>query len=468
MASVERGEIMRGMGWAVVSCCVALAVHAAPVPTVPANVASAIQARLDADQYSALVVVLVDGDQAAIYPFGKLGNGKAPAADTVFEIGSVTKTLTATLLADQVQRGKVTLDAPVSSLLPGFRLPARDGKGITLENLATQHSGLPRLPSNLALSPDKTDPYATYGATQLKQFLATYALPAEPGAHYEYSNTGFALLGHALGQKAGPGYAAVLKSRIIDLLRMRDTVLAPEKVRPGKLADGHDSQGRPVPHWHFQVMAPTGGVLSSARDMQRYLQANMGVLKTPLHAAMQLAQQPRADTALPGQRIGLAWMTQRTRDGDVVWHNGMTGGFASFIGFTRDRKRGVVVLGNRSESVDDIGFAMLAPSTPLAPAHVRIELPPETLEEYVGRYELAQGVTMTISRKDDRLFEQVTGQDALELSASARDEFHIWAIDVGISFQRGPDGKVRGLVLHQHGDHAAPRMAEEVSTKKAR
>lgn len=455
---------MRRMGIVIALGCLAPPAYAAQTPALSARVESAIEARLGADQYSALTIVVVEDGQAAIYPFGKLGSGKAPTADTVFEIGSVTKTMTATLLADQVQRGKLKLDTPVAALLPGFRVPSHAGKAITLEDLATQRSGLPRLPANLTLSPELPDPYARYGVAQLKQFLAGYALQEDPGAHYEYSNTGFGLLGHALGEKAGHGYAAALKARVLDPLGMRDTVLAPEKVRSGKLADGHDSQGRTVPHWHFQALASTGGVLSSARDMQRYLQANMGSLKTPLYPAMQLAQQARADTASAGQRIGLAWMTQRSPDGDIVWHNGMTGGFASFIGFTQDRKRGVVVLSNRSEPVDDIGMAVLAPSTELAPAHVRVTLPVETLEAYVGRYELAPGVTATISRRDERLFVQVTGQDILELSASARDEFHVWSIGAGISFQRGADGKVRGLVLHQHGDHPAPRMAEGAAT----
>lgn len=451
---------MRRTGIAIALGCLAIQAYAAQAPVLPAKVERAIEARLEAGQYSALAIVVVEDGQAAIYPFGKLGNGKVPAADTVFEIGSITKTMTATLLADEVRRGKLKLDAPVASLLPGFRIPSHAGKAITLEDLATQRSGLPRLPANLKLSPELTDPYAKYGVAQLKQFLAGYALQDDPGAHYEYSNTGFGLLGYALGEKVGHGYAAAVKARVLDPLGMRDTVLAPEKVRGGKLADGHDNQGRPVPHWHFQVLAPTGGVLSSARDMQRYLQANMGSLKTPLYPAMQLAQQARADMASAGQRIGLAWMTQHTRDGDVVWHNGMTGGFASFIGFTQDRKRGVVVLGNRSEPMDDIGMAVLAPSTELAPPHLRVTLPVETLEEYVGRYELAKDVIATISRRGDRLFVQVTGQDAAELSASARDEFHLWSIGVGISFQRGADGKVRGLVLHEHGDHPAPRMVD--------
>lgn len=451
---------MRSLIIGLALCVIARVGLAEQPPLLPVRVDEAVKARLDANQYSALVIVVVDGDKAAVYPFGKLGNGKEPTVDTVFEIGSVTKTFTATLLADEVQRGTLRLDAPVASLLPDFRIPSRNGKTITLENLATQHSGLPRLPTNIALT-DLTDPYARYGAPQLKQFLAGYVLQSDPGTNYEYSNTGYGLLGYAVGQKVGHGYGVALKARVIDPLGMRDTVLAPEKVRAGKLADGHDALGRPVPHWHFQVLAPTGGVLSSARDMQRYLQANMGLLKTSLNPAMQLAQMPRADMPKGGARIGLAWMTTPTKDGEVMWHDGMTGGFASFIGFTQDRKRGVVVLTNRAESVDDIGMAVLAPSVPLAPAQVHVTLPVDTLEEYVGRYALAPGAVMTIARKGDRLYEQLSSQEAIELSASAKDEFHIWSIGVGISFQRGKDGKVSGLVLHQHGDHPAPRMKDD-------
>ena len=152
----------------------------------------------------------------------------------------------------------------------------------------------------------------------------------------------------------------------------------------------------------------------------------------------------------------------------MIWHNGMTGGFASFIGFTQDRRRGVVVLTNRAESVDDIGMAILAPSAPLAPAHVQVKLPAETLEEYVGGYELAPGAVMTIVRKGDRLYEQLSGQESIELSASARDQFHIWSLQVGISFQRGKDGKVNGLVLHQNGDHPAPRVADAAAAEPKR
>jgi CubicO group peptidase (beta-lactamase class C family) len=141
----------------------------------------------------------VDGDKNEVLAFGQLDNGKAPDGDTVYEIGSMTKTFTATLLAKAVVAGRVTLDTPVAQLLPDFKVPSRGGKQITLGAIATQHSGLPRLPSNL-LRNDPSNPYADYDAVKLKAFLAGYELPRDPGAAYEYSNLGFGLLGYALAQ----------------------------------------------------------------------------------------------------------------------------------------------------------------------------------------------------------------------------------------------------------------------------
>jgi CubicO group peptidase (beta-lactamase class C family) len=117
---------------------------------------------------------VVDGDKSEVVAFGKV-DGKVPDGDTVYEIGSVTKTFTATLLARAVLSGRVTLDTPVGQLLPDFKIPSRGGKEITLGDLAAQHSGLPRLPSNF-LPRDPANPYADYDAEKLKAFLAGYEL----------------------------------------------------------------------------------------------------------------------------------------------------------------------------------------------------------------------------------------------------------------------------------------------------
>ncbi len=433
-------------------------------PLLPERVQKAITQRIAAGEYPSVVVAVVDGDQSHIYTFGTLADDKAPDADTVYQIGSVTKTFTATLLAEAVDRGEVKLDTPVAKLLPDVTIPSRDGKSITLGELAMQDSGLPRLPTNLKPA-NIQDPYAGYDAAKLKGFLAGYKLPRDPGAKYEYSNLGFGLLGYALARHADMSYPALLEGRIFKPLDMASSNATFTTPGP-RWATGHDDTGKPAPPWHLDALAGASAVNSTGADMLKYLEANLGRGHGPLLSAMRLAQKPRR--AIGGdERIGLAWMTRHTGDGDVVWHNGMTGGYASFIGLTADGKRGVVILTNIARSVDDLGFATLLPGAPLAPAEKQVAMTTEQLDAYVGDYRLAPDFILHVFRKDDQLVARATGQGAFPIYASATDHFFARVADIRIDFHRDKQGKVTSLVLHQDG-HAtrAPRM-DAAATEKA-
>jgi CubicO group peptidase (beta-lactamase class C family) len=430
----------------------------AAAPTLPPRVEAAVQQRVSDGEYPALVIAVVDGNQSGIYTYGKLSNGKAPTADTVFEIGSITKTFTATLLAEAVQKKQLGLDQPVASLLPDFQIPVRNGKQITLGELAMQDSGLPRMPTNFHPA-DMGDPYADYSLDKLKAFLATYTLPRDPGARYEYSNLGAALLGYALGRHAGIGYDKLVQERIFAPLGMSSTSITSDTAMQSRFAQGHDAAGRPVRNWNLKLLAAAGGIRSSADDMLRYLKANMGVTPSPLQAAMQLAQTARTAGPGPDNQIGLIWMTQHGPDGDVIWHNGMTGGYASFIGFTADRRYGVVILTNTATVVDDLGFATLRAGWPLAPAHRNVTLSTQVLDEYQGAYRLSPTMLLNVVHANDQLLVEATGQSALPFYASAKDEFFASVGDIGISFKRDAQGNVDSLVLHQHGDHDAPKLS---------
>jgi len=445
------------------SLAIATVASAAPAPApasglLPARVARAAKARVKAGEFPALVIAVVDGKRSRVYGFGKLADGQAPGANTVFEVGSVTKTFTATLLAEAVARDRLRLDEPVAKLLPAFTLPSRDGKAITLGELADQHSGLPRLPGNLNVGVHPHNPYVAYDGEKLKAFLAHYRLPRDPGSAYEYSNLGFGLLGYALARHAGTSYGALLEKRVLEPLHMSESGVTITAAMRKHLALGHDRAGKPVENWDLNALAGAGALKSTAADMLRYLEANMGVWNTPLDAAMKLAHEPRADGSGP-EKVGLAWMTRSGKHGDIVWHNGMTGGYASFIGFTADGKRGVVVLTNIQQEVDDLGFATLLPGTKLAPAEAVVHLPGNVLAQYAGYYRLAPHFVLHVFRQDGQMYAQATGQGAFPIFPSTKDEFFARMADIRLSFERGGNGHVTGLVLHQHGDHPAPRVA---------
>jgi D-alanyl-D-alanine-carboxypeptidase/D-alanyl-D-alanine-endopeptidase len=441
----------RRAAWLLGICLITSAsAYAGPLPE---RVEKAARDRIAEGIHQTLIFGVVDGDRSEVVAFGTLDNGKPPDGDTVYEIGSITKTFTATLLAQAVLAGRVTLDTPVAQLLPDFKIPSRGGMQITLGELATQHSALPRLPSNM-LPKDGADPYADYDAAKLKAFLAEYELPRDPGAGYEYSNLGFGLLGYALAQPDRTSWNALTDEKILKPLGMTMSGAAFSDAMRAHLAPGHDGMGNGVKNWDFDALAGAGAMRSTANDLLRYMKANMGIDQSPLAAAMKLAQAPLSD-ANKTNRIGLAWMTSRT---GIVWHNGGTGGYRSFLGFTADRQHGIVILSNTAVDLDDLGFATLNPRVPLSPAYKAIVLPNASLDEYVGTYKVTDKFLLKIFRMNDGLFVQATGQGPIPIFPSAPNEFFAKAVRASASFTRDPDGAVNGLVLHQNGDHAAPKL----------
>jgi D-alanyl-D-alanine-carboxypeptidase/D-alanyl-D-alanine-endopeptidase len=383
----------------------------------------------------------------------------------VFEIGSITKTFTATLLADAVIHGSVTLDEPLSNLLPGYAVPSKNGKPITLVEVATQFSGLPRLPTNFKPA-NPADPYVDYGPAELKAFLSNYTLPRDPGETYEYSNLAFGILGFALAEHAHKSYANLLRDKILRPLGMNMSDVATTPTLAVHVAPGHDDSGVIVPEWNFSpVDAGAGALRSTGKDMLKYLMANMDTARGPLASSMKLAHEPRRSLD-EKTRIGLAWMTSN----HIVQHTGATAGYFSFLGFRDDGSRGVVVLTNIASSTEELGMAALDDAAVIAKTQTRkaISLGDDALEDYVGVYKLGDQMTVTASHFGDRLFTQATGQGVLPLYPSARDEFFAKVDDISVSFQRDANSHVDGFVLHQHGNVTAPRLSGAEAAKFAK
>jgi serine-type D-Ala-D-Ala carboxypeptidase/endopeptidase len=232
------------------------------------------------------------------------------------------------------------------------KVPTRNGKEITLLHLATHRSGLPRLPTNMAPK-DAANPYADYAFPDLYHCLETVELAWNPGDAYAYSNLGMGLLGHILELRSGKSYEQLVIERLCRPMGMRDTVmtLTPELKR--RLAPGHRSNGTPAANWDLPGLAGAGALRSTADDMLRYLDANLGDAHAEAHVT-------RASIG-NGMRIGLAWhLTPLTPKGPtIVWHNGGTGGYRSYAGFIRQSRTGVVVLGNSTSDVDRLGIDLL-------------------------------------------------------------------------------------------------------------
>jgi D-alanyl-D-alanine-carboxypeptidase/D-alanyl-D-alanine-endopeptidase len=378
----------------------------------------------------------------------------------------MTKVFTSLVLMDMVQKGEVALTDPVSKFLPAtVKMPERNGKKITLEDLSTQSSGLPRLPSNFTPK-DASNPYADYSVDLLYQFLSGYQLTRDIGSQYEYSNLGVGLLGHVLALRAGMDYEAMVRSRICDPLEMTSTRVTLTPDMKARLAIGHGPGLNEVPNWDLPTLAGAGALRSSANDILTFLAANLGYSKTPLAAAMAAEVSIRRPAGSPDMQIAYAWHIQTKNGNSIVWHNGGTGGYRTYKGYDPKTRAGVVVLSNMASEPgpDDIGRHLLDASYPLQKAepvkeHTEINVDPKLFDNYTGKFELAPNMIMAITRDDNHLFLQLTGQDKFPLFPEGERKFFLKVVDAQVAFDTVAQGKATQLTLHQNGrDMVAKRI----------
>ncbi|WP_422083032.1 serine hydrolase [Ulvibacterium sp.] len=324
-----------------------------------------IKLRVDNGMNAGIIVGLIDNKSESYFGYGVKSLDTMEAVDeySIFEIGSISKTFTGILLADEVLKNEMKLEDPLQLYLPkGVTAPTQNGESIRLIHMANHTSSLPRMPSNFNPS-NPANPFADYSEKQLYDFLGNYELPRKIGSQYEYSNYAMGLLGHILADKNESTYEELLIERITEPLGLNDTRISFTASMKKNLAMGH-SGGVEVENWDIPTLAGAGAIRSSAVDMLDYLATNMGIKESNLYPAMQLAHQnSRKEGESP--IVGLGWHTMVVDDLEIIWHNGGTGGYRTFAGFIKGGDRGVVVLSNSNTGVDDIGIHILHPDSPL-------------------------------------------------------------------------------------------------------
>lgn len=301
-----------------------------------------VRESLPAGPFDTLSVAVIDGDDITTAHFGA-------DDDTEYEIGSVTKTFTGSLYPIALERGEVQTDSTLGEVLGVTGAAA----SVTLEELATQHSGLPRLPASAAMTARSvlsnfsgSDPYSGDVAELVSLASASGVDESKP---FLYSNFGMALLGQALAVAADTDYASLVRERIADELGLASTY-APSGPLEADATTGFAASGRQSDPWTLAAYGPAGSIRSTLADMTDYVLAQRDDTAPGVEAT-----QPRVN-ASETARIGYAWFTS---DDGITWHNGMTGGFASFVAFDRSTDRAVVILSNSAVNVDDLGFDLM-------------------------------------------------------------------------------------------------------------
>jgi CubicO group peptidase (beta-lactamase class C family) len=313
------------------------------------DLAAALQAGdLAAATGAGITIGVEQHGQRLIFTYG------VATVDSVFEIGSITKTFTGLILAQLTEQGVVQLDTPVRELLPpGTVAQPPGGAEIRLRDLSDQHSGLPRLPDNFAPA-DPSNPYADYDVKHLYAYLAKQGVALPANAPFGYSNLGVGLLGQALANKTGLSYAQLLQREVTGPLSLADTGVLLTASMQARFIAGHDPDHRPAHAWDLDALAGAGGIRSTAADMLTYLDAQLhpdrlpaAVLAQPdgktLPAAIALSHVTQADVG-KATHIALNWLHVDATG--TYWHNGGTGGYSSFASFNPDQDVAIVVLSN--------------------------------------------------------------------------------------------------------------------------
>jgi len=318
-----------------------------------------------ANTNASMVIALLDKHGSRIFSQGKMDNDTSLEVngDTVFEIGSITKTFTSLLLLDLVRDGDIKLNDPVALYLPtSVKVPSHGGKEISLLNLAAQDSELPFNADNLS-GRDWKEQYDSYTVEKMYAFLSGYSLTSDPGTLFQYSNIGMSLLGHVMELKMGTNFESLVVSRICRPLGLESTRISPTTEMKARMATGHDENGKRVANFQLQVMASAGALLSTANDLLRYLAANLGLTESDLRPLMEQMQvirhlnQPEfGTTAMPWYDWGV-WNPPQM---EILGHGGGTGGCSTFIGFDKKNRCGVVVLSNQTAlHASPIGYTIL-------------------------------------------------------------------------------------------------------------
>jgi CubicO group peptidase (beta-lactamase class C family) len=333
-----------------------------------------------------LVVGMVDSNQTRIVSYGSMDDAKSPEVngDTLFEIGSITKVFTRLLLHDMVARGEMSLDDPVQKYLPaGVRMPTRHGKQITLWDLSTHTSGLPR------------DLEGLHTPEHLYTFLKRHKLRRDPADQFEYSNLGVALLAHVIALKAGTNYETLVRERICGPLQMDSTVVTLTPELQARRATGHCPPDRRTDFIGLQELPGAGALFSTANDMLKFASARLGLTPCPLTPLM------------------------KTTDGG---HNGGTFGFSTMLAFDPEHGRALIVLSNCRGDPFDPQFRPLLENQSAKPART-VPVSAELCDQLTGQYYVKEGGVRSVRRQGTRLLLQELGKSSCELFALSETNF---------------------------------------------
>jgi CubicO group peptidase (beta-lactamase class C family) len=368
------------------------------------------------------------------------------APDTRFRLGSITKQFTAAGILLLEERGKLEVEDPISKYLPDE--PAA-WKNITFFHLLTHTSGIPSFTSFPDYNELQSRPVTP---EQLVARFRDKPLDFQPGEKWNYSNSGYALLGYLLERISGQKYCDFLQQNIFTPLAMHDSGCDRNSVILPRRASGYTPGPNGLENaGYIDMTVPfsAGELYSTTGDLLRWQQGLFGgTLLNP--ASIKKMTTPFKDN------YGFGLEIQTIQGHERISHGGGINGFNTFEAWYPQDKLSIIVLSNVNGNAPDqisnhLASVVLGEPVVLASERKEIPVPASALSRYIGVYQLAPNFSITISLPGDHLVAQATNQPAAPIFASAPTRFFYRVVDAEIEFVPDANGKIDHLVLYQGG-----------------
>lgn len=410
-----------------------------------------VSTALGTERGSAVVGVLKDGRAAYVFQTnGNVGSETqagplAEQAQQLYEIGSISKVFTGLLLAQAVERGDLALDDSLGVLLQGkATLASREVASITLRQLVTHSSCLPRRPPDISEGQVKDNPYSTYDRRRLWTALSSLKLNDSPPCAASYSNFGLGVVGEVLSERYGKPWHVLVRENIADPLGMHDTVqqLGDKSTR---LAPGFDN-ATPKPPWDFEALAGAGALRSTAADMLIFSRAIMAGSSGPLGHAAQRMLTPLG--RYERSQIGYAVWMRGPPERRTFFHDGLTGGYRTLWMVAPDTQEAVVVLtSNAQASPSKVLAGTLIDRYRVAPANTGQDH--NQLTDYVGVFRVDKATAFTFVAQDGMLYRRITGGGFRPLVSAELNRFI--DVDAGVQYVFAREGGAVVSVAYTQG-----------------
>lgn len=482
-ANSESANIRRSIAIAAAVVTALLQTSAAAQINSNADLERAVKNRFEGDRVARCLAVAYIGEKTS-KAFVCSDPKRAQTIDdnTAFEIGSVTKTMLAYLVADLIDQGKMKLDEPLQKYLPeGSVVPMWKDKAVTVQHVVTHTSGIPRLPGGME-SVNPADPYAGLTPKDILESLKKTKLNSEPGSKFEYSNFAMMALSLAVTHTAKQDLETLLKQRLFEPIGM-STAYLNKPAASIKAAQGHNTSRKPVPPWNIATdLAGVGMVRATLDDMAAYARAAIGKptatterAKDAARVATLIATAQKPLYKGGAEELGMNWFRRKLAGGvEIAEHGGGTGGFSSYIAIDRANARAVVVLSDTAGA--GIGkFADSLLDSKENPGAARRAATPDKklLDSLVGDYMIADTLPATLRTRDGKLFIQAQGQPEFEMGYDTTGDFFVLDVDATLKREgSGENAKLSwaqggGVVPFTRRDPAAEKAAEAKAYKVA-